>query len=240
MKRFFIAIIAAIMCTISAKAQVNLGQIYDKGGVKGLVAYVDESGQHGLLLSLQESDKNWLADMSLEMETNAFYEDDGMKNMEAIAKYIADNNLSWDKFPLFEWARSLGDGWYVPSRGELNMIWKALNGGNLDFNKKACKLWKAYNKTVEKAGGDSFFCSNFSTGGVFKMLAGMISSTEAEGGKVYTINTEKGKNLVNHPMGAPNVKIVEYRLKKNAHRSEGDPLAAKRVLHFDARAVHKF
>lgn len=42
----------------------------------------------------------------------------------------------------------------------------------------------------------------------------MISSTEAEGGKVYTINTEKGKNLVNHPMGAPNVKILEYQLKR--------------------------
>ena len=74
----------------------------------------------------------------------------------------------------------------------------------------------------------------------FKMLAGMISSTEAEGGKVYSINTEKGKNLVNHPMGAPNVKIQEYQLKKDAHRSEGDALGFKRVLHFDARAVHKF
>ena len=68
----------------------------------------------------------------------------------------------------------------------------------------------------------------------------MISSTEAEGGKVYSISTEKGKNLVNHPLGAPNVKIKEFTLNKTAHRSEGDPLGFKRVLHFDARAVHKF
>lgn len=67
----------------------------------------------------------------------------------------------------------------------------------------------------------------------------MISSTEAEGGKVYTINTEKGKNLVNHPMGAPNVKYRSIS-EKDAHRSEGDALGMKRVLHFDARAVHKF
>jgi hypothetical protein len=240
MKRIFVVMIVAVMCAISVNAQVKLGQIYELGGVKGLVAYVDESGQHGLLLSLQESDKDWLADMSLELETNAFYEDDGMKNMEAIAKYIADKNISWARFPLFEWARSLGDGWYIPSRTELNTIWKTLNGGNLDFNKKACKLWKGYDKLVKKAGGDSFFCANASTGGVFKMMAGMISSTEAEGGKVFTINTEKGKNLVNHPMGAPNVKIIEYQLKKNAHRSEGDVFGTKRVLHFDARAVHKF
>lgn len=240
MKKLLLMMVAAILSTISANAQFKVGDIYSQGNLKGLVVDVDASGKHGLILSLQESDKDWLADEALEMETNAFFEDDGMKNMNAIAKYISENNVSWEKFPLFAWARSLGEGWYIPSRGELNTIWKNLNGGNLDFNKKACKLWKQYDKTIKKAGGDSFFCSNASTGGIFKMLAGMISSTEAEGGKIYTINTEKGQNLVNHPMGAPNVKIQEYKLKKNAHRSEGDVLGAKRVLHFDARAVHKF
>ena len=219
--------VAAILGTISANAQFKVGDIYNQGNLRGLVVDVDASGKHGLILSLKECDNDWSADKSLEMETNAFFED------------VSENNLSWEKFPLFAWARSLGEGWYIPSRGELNTIWKNLNGGNLDFNKKGCKLWKAYDKVVEKAGGDSFFCSNASTMG-FKMLAGMISSTEAEGGKVYTINTEKGKNLVNHPMGAPNVKIQEYQLKKDAHRSEGDALGMKRVLHFDARAVHKF
>lgn len=239
MKKLFFMMIVACIATISARAQYKVGDIYNRDGLTGLVVDVDEKGQHGLLLSLQESDKDWLADKSLEMETNAFYEDDGMKNMEAIAKYIAENNLSWDKFPLFDWARHLGNGWYIPSRNELKTIWTNLNGGNLDFNKKGNKQWKNHDKVVKKAGGDSFMCSNFSTMG-FKMLAGMISSTEAEGGKVYTINTEKGKNLVNHPLASPNVKIIEYQLKKDSHRSEGDALGMKRVLSFSARAVHKF
>lgn len=239
MKKLFFTLIAAIIGSIGANAQYKIGDICTLGNTRCLVVDVDASGQHGLVLSLKECDKDWLADMSLEMETNAFFEDDGMKNMEAIAKYVSENNLSWDKFPLFAWARSLGEGWYIPSRGELNTIWKNLNGGNLNLNKKGCKLWKQHDKAVKKAGGDSFFCSNASTMG-FKMMAGMISSTEAEGGKVYTINTEKGQNLVNHPMGAPNVKIQEYQLKKNSHRSEGDAFGMKRVLHFDARAVHKF
>lgn len=238
MKKLFLMLLVALT-GICANAQYKIGDIYNKNGLQGLVVDVDESGNHGLLLSLKETDKDWLADKSHAMNTNAFYEDDGMRNMEAIESYINENNLSWDTFPLFAWARSLGDGWYIPSREELNTIWKNLNGGNLDFNKKACKLWKGYDKKVKKAGGDSFMCSNVSTMG-FKMLAGMISSTEAEGGKVYTINTEKGKNLVNHPMGAPNVKIQEYILEKDGHRSEGDALGMKRVLHFDARAVHKF
>lgn len=239
MKKLFLMMVAAIIGTISVNAQFKVGDIYNQGKVKGLVVDVDASGKHGLILSLKECEKDWLADKSLEMETNAFFEDDGMRNMEAIARWVSENNQSWEKFPLFAWARSLGEGWYVPSRGELNRIWKNLNGGNLDFNKKACKLWKQHDKTIKRAGGDSFFCSNASTG-CFKMMAGMISSTEAEGGKVYAINTEKGQNLVNHPMGAPNVKIQEYQLKKDAHRSEGDALGIKRVLHFDARAVHKF
>lgn len=229
-----------VLTGICANAQFKVGDIYDSNGLKGLVVDVDETGNHGLILSLEESDKDWLSDKAHAMSTNAFFEEDGMKNMEAIEAYVKENNLSWDVFPLFAWARGLGEGWYIPSRAELNTIWKNLSGGNLDFNKKANKLWKGYDKAVKKAGGDSFFCANFSTGG-FKMLAGMISSTEAEGGKVYTINTESGKNLVNHPLGPPNVKIQEYTLNKNAHRSEGDPLGVvKRVLHFDARAVHKF
>lgn len=238
MKKLILTLLVALT-GICANAQFKIGDIYNRDGLKGLVVDVDETGSHGLVLSLEESDKDWLSDKAHAMSTNAFFEEDGMKNMEAIETYVTDNNLSWDVFPLFAWARSLGEGWYIPSRAELNTIWKNLNGGNLDFNKKANKLWKGYDKAVKKAGGDSFFCANASTMG-FKMLAGMISSTEAEGGKVYTINTEKGKNLVNHPMGAPNVKIQEYTLNKDAHRSEGDALGMKRVLHFDARAVHKF
>lgn len=238
MKKFLLLVVA-MTTMLSAYAQYKVGDIYNVGGLKGLVVNVDASGKHGLILSLEESDKDWIEDEALAMETNAFHEDDGMKNMLAIEKYINENGKSWDSFPLFAWARSLGEGWYIPAREELLTIWTNLNGGNLDFNKKANKLWKAHNKVVEKNGGDELHCSNTSTMG-FKMLCGMISSTEAEGGKVYVINTEKGKNLTNHPMGAPNVKIIEYQIGKKAHRSEGDPLGMKRVLHFDARAVHKF
>lgn len=239
MKRIIFSMVVVMTTLLSANAQYKIGSIYNVNGVKGLVVDVDASGNHGLIMSLEESDKDWLEDESLALETNAFHEDDGMKNMDAIEKYISENNKSWNDFPLFAWARSLGEGWYIPAREELLKIWTNLNGGNLDFNKKANKLWKAHNKIVEKNGGDGLHCSNASTMG-FKMLCGMISSTEAEGGKVYVINTEKGKNLTNHPMGAPNVKIIEYQIGKKAHRSEGDALGMKRVLHFDARAVRKF
>ena len=238
MKRIALMILL-FMATLVVKAQYNVGDFYNENGVRGMVVLVEDNGKHGLVMSLKESKADWLTDKSLALETTAFYEDDGMKNLEAIEKYVNESGKSLKAFPLFAWARSLGNGWYIPSRNEVIAIWKSINGGNLDFNKKGCKLWKQLDKKLKKLGGESLFCANGSTVG-FKMLAGWISSTEAEGGKIYSINTEKGKNLVNHPMGAPNVKIQEYQLKKNSHRSEGDPLGFKRVLHFEARAVHKF
>ncbi len=238
MKKFFLVAVLLI-AAVYAQAQYKIGDICLVGGVKGMVVDVDETGYHGLIMSLEESDEDWIEDKSLAVETNAFYEDDGMKNMQAIERYVVENNLSWDCFPLFKWARSLGNGWYIPAREELMTIWKNMNGGNLDFNKEGRAFWKAYNKVIKENGGDQLFCKNFSTSG-FKMLCGMISSTETEGGKVYVINTEKGRNLVNHPFGAPKVKIVEYTIGKKSHRSEGDPLGMKRVLRFDARAVYKF
>lgn len=238
MKKLFLVVVA-IIAAISVNAQYRIGDIVTIGGVKGIVVDVDATGSHGLIMSLDESKADWVVHKSLALETNAFYEDDGMKNMEAVEKYIAESGKSWTSFPLFAWARSLGDGWYIPSREELLTIWANLSGGDLNFNKKAKKLWKAHNKVIKYHKGDELFCKNMSTMG-FKMACGMISSTEAEGGKVYAINTEKGLNLVNHPMGAPNVKIIEYTIGKRAHRSEGDPLGFKRVLKFRARAVHKF
>ena len=238
MKKLFLVVVA-IITAISVNAQYRIGDIVAIGGVKGIVVDVDGTGAHGLIMSLEESKADWIAHKSLAMETNAFYEDDGMKNMQAIERYIAESGRSWHSFPLFAWARSLGDGWYIPSREELVTIWTNLNGGNLNLNKKSCPNWKAYNKAIKRSGGDQLFFKDYASLG-FKMLRGMISSTEAEGGKVYVINTEKGQNLVNHPMAAPNVKIMEYTIGKRAHRSEGDPLGFKRVLRFRARAVHKF
>lgn len=236
MKKLVCLLVVALCATLGVSAQFKVGEVYNQNGLRGIIAFVDDSGRHGLIVSLKESDADWLVDQSLEMETNAFYEDDGSKNMALIATYVVENNLSWEKFPLFAWARSLGDGWYIPAKDELITIWTNLNGGNLNLNKKAQKIWKAREKQMDRINGDSFCTKNFSSGG-FKMLTGLISSTEVEGGKVFCMCAEPGKNLINHPMGAPNVKIKDYLLGKKSH-SAGNSMT--RNLHFSARAVHKF
>lgn len=240
MKKLFLLLIAAILGTIGVNAQqYKVGQVYSVNGVDGLVAYVDASGQHGLLLSLEESDKDWMKDKDLITQTKAFNAEDGMKNMEAIAQFIAENHLSWSDFPVFEWAKNLGEGWYIPAQEELKNIWKSLNGGDMRLNKKSAKLWKAYEKTIDKRKGDSFFCRNMDTGGVFKMLTGMISSTQANGDEIYAMNTESGLNLFN-PMLPPNVEIIEYTIKVGGHHQSNRNIMKQRAMRFDTRAVHKF
>ena len=99
-------------------AQQKLGDIVDFGGVKGMVFKVDNSGEHGLVMTIDKCKESWLKDKDAKFETGAFYEDDGEKNLAAIAKYIEEQNQQWEDFPYFNWCRSLGEGWYPPAKGD--------------------------------------------------------------------------------------------------------------------------
>ena len=79
--------ISALFCAMTANAY-NVGDFYNKNGVKGIVIKVDVSGEHGLIMSLDRFNGKWCSDKKAKFETNAFFEDDGQKNMEAIEKYL--------------------------------------------------------------------------------------------------------------------------------------------------------
>ena len=38
---------------------MRIGDIYNRDGIKGVVVYVDNSGVHGLIMSLDEAFLNW-------------------------------------------------------------------------------------------------------------------------------------------------------------------------------------
>lgn len=233
-------ILSSLLCVISMclHAQYKVGDIYNKGGVKGMVVVVDDSGKHGLLLSLSESEADWTISEDLNLETSAFHEDDGMKNMQAIATYIQQNNKSWLDFPVFNWARSLGAGWYIPSKQELLEIWTNLNGGDLKLNKKSKKSWKKYNNAIKKANGDALFTKlSVMESGFNHVLMGMISSTESDGGKVWVVNA-LGRLCIIDALASPNATIEATELDKNDHSETRNALAVRRK--FASRAVYKF
>ena len=148
MKKIMLSIIALVSSISMVQAQTyKIGDVYDKGGVKGVVFYVDDSGEHGLLVSPSGFKGNkWCTKGQANNTINCYDEKDGAVNMETIATYIKDNDASWDEFPLFQWARSLGEGWYIPASDELKLLAKAINGGEEYSEKNINKFAKILKK----------------------------------------------------------------------------------------------
>lgn len=215
MKKFLI-IIMTFLCTISASAY-RIGDIYNKDGVQGIVVQVDASGEHGLIMSLDRFKGKWCIDKKMKFETNAFYEDDGQKNMDAVAKFLEQSGQSWDLFPYYEWCKNKGEGWYAPALDELTAIVNALNGCVGTYSETNVQKIESI---IKFNGGESLFGSvTWPMGG--KVPFAMQSSTEANKGKIYlAIFVQKS------PFGLPEVIITE--MKKSWSRNMG------------SRAVHKF
>ena len=130
----------------------SVGDIYDKDGIKGIVAVLYDSGKHGLVMSLDEACLPWSTLHRKKLKaTGATSKYDGLENMKAIEKYITDNNLSWEDFPAFKWCHDKGEGWYLPS---LNELWSAgtmYMGGSRTASDR--KFRKNYNETIKAFGG---------------------------------------------------------------------------------------
>lgn len=181
MKSYLYLILLALAIATKANAQYKVGDYYENGTIKGIVIRVDNSGNHGLIMSLDKCAKKWLDDKDEKFSTNAYYEDDGEKNMAVIEKYITENGKSWAMFPYFEWCRNHGEGWYAPALDELKDILNAINGGTGKYN---AKYMKQITKTLKKHKGDGLIDSGyFGT----KQPHSMYSSTEGDAGMVYTL-----------------------------------------------------
>ena len=138
---------------VGEKSGYNIGDIYDQNGVKGVVMVLYENGLHGLVMSLDEVCLAWtkLPRKMQKKSTGATDCNDGRVNMQAVERYIAENNLSWSDFPAFEWCRNKGEGWYLPA---INEIWSAgtmyLGGSRTISNRR---YRKDINDAIEAAGG---------------------------------------------------------------------------------------
>ena len=107
-----------------------VGDYYDFNGVKGVVCKVTEDGLHGMVVSLDEVMIPWSVFRKPDLRTvGAVDRTDGRVNMEIVARYIAENGLSWDDFPAFKWCREQGEGWYLPAIDEVLAIGNNFNGG---------------------------------------------------------------------------------------------------------------
>ena len=136
----------------SAEQIYSIGDIYNKEGVIGIVVMLHDGGRHGLIMSLDEACLAWSTLHRKQLKkTGANNQFDGAENMKAIEKYIAENNLSWEQFPAFQWCRDKGEGWFLPSINELWSAGTMYLGGSRTMGSR--RFRKNFNASITNAGG---------------------------------------------------------------------------------------
>lgn len=232
MKKIYLVLFALVAVICSVNAQYKVGDIYDKDGVKGMVVTVDDSGEHGLLLSLRGTDDRWCKG-DIKTAIGAVDENDGAVNLETVKNYIASKGLSIDDFPLFKWVEELGEGWYIPSKNELLAIAENLNGGSLDkYNQKSLKQ---YDKILKKNDGKGIILNGMAKSNDF---LSMDSSTECAGNMIYALEFKESSSG----------KLSQMAFGKFAARKGKLELTSglktlnlgKNLTNRYSRAVHKF
>ena len=166
--------------TQSASTTYKVGDMYNQNGVKGVVVKVDATGQHGILMSLEGSKEKWTSDKKFNFETNAFFEDDVGTDMRR--RIVAE----WSDFPVLNWARSLGEGWYIPAKDEVAEIWKNMSGGSGEykFSNFAKNDFQKFDYAQREYGGAKLVDDRFKIG--TRQPYYWYTSTEGEGGMVYS------------------------------------------------------
>lgn len=86
----------------------SVGDYYEVGSVKGVVVWVDESKEHGKIISLDEKVALWDTGC---FNTGAKSEEDGKGNTDK----VKDINAELTAFPAFKWCVAHGEGWYFPA-----------------------------------------------------------------------------------------------------------------------------
>ena len=132
--------------------EYEIGELYDHNGVKGVVCLLSDDKRHGLVLSLDEIYLHWSEFRKPDLRlVGADNRTDGAENMVRVARYIEENNLSWEDFPAFKWCRDKGEGWYLPSIDELLTIGHNYNGGSRLHNDRQAR--NKFNEALKDAGG---------------------------------------------------------------------------------------
>lgn len=93
---------------VEKKTGWAVGDYYEVGNVKGVVVWVDESKEHGKIISLDEKVDIWATGG---YNTGAKSEEDGKENTDK----VKDINAELSAFPAFKWCVAHGEGWYFPA-----------------------------------------------------------------------------------------------------------------------------
>ena len=124
------------------KSTYNVGDYYDDGTKQGVVFYVDSSGKHGKIVSLNQGAEQWCTkeQHKKKIVVGASSESDGKVNTD---KVMSRSDSA--EYPAFVWCRAKGQDWYLPAVDELKLLLRDRS------------VHDAVNRTLDEHGGQKLF-----------------------------------------------------------------------------------
>lgn len=99
----------------------KVGDYYNVGGKEGVVFWVDKSGKHGKIVSMNnQTELQWCTNDEFNKGVTGIATDrsNGMNNLRSVMRIDEWRN----KYPAFAWCADHGDGWYLPAIEELKEL----------------------------------------------------------------------------------------------------------------------
>ena len=188
-------VIGVLCCLFNGMAHaqhegVHKGDIIDIQGEKAMVFHVDEEG-HGSAVNINAfrgHKSPWCKDKKIVNRVQTVSEADGMANTQAVYEFCTSQGVSLSQFPVFEWCKSLGEGWYIPSAQQMEALVNFWLGNEQEYdwsddeNDTTEELSKQeLDERIMKAGGTPF-------------ISGMYTSTKSIDGGISVI----GFDMITH------------------------------------------
>lgn len=147
----------------------NVGDLYNENGVRGVVyaTNVTMSGKTwNYIMSMDQAYLPW----ATENTNNNCMGKNGLYNSQDMLMY------AWDpaNYPAVQWCFGHGNGWFLPSSYELNLMWDAVSGGTHDFNNETVAKFNA--KLDDPLEEDFYWSSNEISIDQAEMVAFMYDS----------------------------------------------------------------
>ena len=166
MKKFFSFFVIALLAigvnagngnngTTVTGGPYKVGDYYNDGTKEGIVFEVYDGGWHGKIVSLDYSEELWAVDAVYENATGATSKTGGMNNMNRIKKLP-----NWkENYPAFAWCASLGNGWYLPAKDELLLIYQNRDAINRSLNQRGYEGFANYDYWSSTEDSEAEFCA---------------------------------------------------------------------------------
>ena len=120
----------------------SVGDYYDDGKRQGVVFAVSDDGRHGKIVSLDQTKKQWCTDGKYNTNEQpkkksvlgASSDSDGKANTDRVMARADSAN-----YPAFQWCRAKGQEWYLPSKEELELLYKVKDKVNKTLQYQSMK-----------------------------------------------------------------------------------------------------